>query len=82
MVFCDFDLLLVIGYFVGNQILFSLLWEVDWVVVDVLVGLQGYKFIDYLCIVDKVVVLFVLLVFDMVVIEDFLNLICNEIWGQ
>lgn len=72
----------VTGYFAGNQMLFNLPKEPDWVVVDAPAGLQGYKLSDYLRVVDKVVVPVVPSVFDMAATEDFLNSIRNEMRGR
>lgn len=72
----------VTGYFGGNQMLFSLPKEPDWVVLDAPAGLQGYKLSDYLRQVDKVIVPVVPSVFDMAATEDFLGAIRAEMRGR
>ncbi|MFC5303278.1 AAA family ATPase [Azospira restricta] len=82
MAFRDPSLPPVTGYFAGNQMLFNLPKEPDWVVLDAPAGLQGYKLSDYLRHVDKVVVPVVPSVFDMAATEDFLNSIRSEMRGR
>lgn len=82
MAFRDPELPPVTGYFAGNQMLFSLPKEPDWVVLDAPAGLQGYKLSDYLRLVDKVIVPVVPSVFDMAATEDFLNSIRSEMRGR
>ena len=82
MAFRDQDLPQVTGYFGGNQMLFNLPKEPDWVVLDAPAGLQGYKLSDYLRVVDKVIVPVVPSVFDMAATEDFLNSIRSELRGR
>ena len=82
MAFRDPELPPVTGYFAGNQMLFSLPKEPDWVVVDAPAGLQGYKLSDYLRLVDKIIVPVVPSVFDMAATEDFLNSIRSEMRGR
>ena len=82
MAFRDSSLPPVTGYFAGNQMLFNLPQEPDWVVLDAPAGLQGYKLNDYLRMVDKVIVPVVPSVFDMAATEDFLNSIRAEMRGR
>jgi chromosome partitioning protein len=82
MAFRDPVLPPVTGYFAGNQMLFNLPKEPDWVVLDAPAGLQGYKLSDYLRLVDKVVVPVVPSVFDMAATEDFLNSVRTELRGR
>src|SRR5574343_923223 len=72
----------VTGYFGGNQMLFNLPKEPDWVVLDAPAGLQGYKLSDYLRAVDKVIIPVVPSVFDMAATEDLLNSIRSELRGR
>jgi chromosome partitioning protein len=76
MAFRDPALPPITGYFAGNQMLFTLPKEPDWVVLDAPAGLQGYKLSDYLRVVDKVIVPVVPSVFDMAatgMLEEFLS---------
>jgi chromosome partitioning protein len=82
MAFRDPALPPVTGYFAGNQMLFNLPQEPDWVVLDAPAGLQGYKLTDYLRLVDKIIVPVVPSVFDMAATEDFLNSIRSEMRGR
>jgi chromosome partitioning protein len=82
MAFRDQSLPPVTGYFAGNQMLFNLPQEPDWVVLDAPAGLQGYKLTDYLRLVDKIIVPVVPSVFDMAATEDFLNSIRSEMRGR
>lgn len=82
MAFRDQGLPAVTGYFAGNQMMFSLPQDPDWVVLDAPAGLQGYKLNDYLRLVDKVIVPVVPSVFDMAATEDFLNSIRSEMRGR
>jgi chromosome partitioning protein len=82
MAFRDSALPPVTGYYAGNQMIFNLPKEPDWVVLDAPAGLQGYKLSDYLRLVDKVIVPVVPSVFDMAATEDFLNSIRTELRGR
>lgn len=82
MAFRDPSLPPVTGYYAGNQMIFNLPKEPDWVVLDAPAGLQGYKLSDYLRLVNKVIVPVVPSVFDMAATEDFLNSIRTELRGR
>ncbi len=82
MAFRDPSLPPVTGYYAGNQMIFNLPKEPDWVVLDAPAGLQGYKLSDYLRLVNKVIVPVVPSVFDMAATEDFLNSIRAELRGR
>ena len=82
MAFRDPSLPPVTGYYAGNQMIFNLPKEPDWVVLDAPAGLQGYKLSDYLRLVNKVIVPVVPFVFDMAATEDFLNSIRAELRGR
>jgi chromosome partitioning protein len=82
MAFRDPDLAPITGYFAGNQIVLNLPQDADWVVLDAPAGLQGYKLVDYLRVVDKVIIPLVPSIFDMAATEDFLNSIRNETRGR
>lgn len=82
MAFRDPSLPSVTGYYAGNQMIFNLPKEPDWVVLDAPAGLQGYKLSDYLRLVNKVIVPVVPSVFDMAATEDFLNSIRAELRGR
>jgi len=82
MAFRDSALPPVTGYYAGNQMIFNLPKEPDWVVLDAPAGLQGYKLSDYLRLVNKVIVPVVPSVFDMAATEDFLNSIRTELRGR
>lgn len=81
MAFRNTELPSISGQFVGSQITLNLPSDQDWVVLDAPAGLQGYKLMDYIRIVDKVVVPLAPSVFDMAATEDFLNSIRNELRG-
>ncbi len=81
MAFRNGELAPISGQFVGSQITLNLPADQDWVVLDAPAGLQGYKLMDYIRVVDKVVVPLAPSVFDMAATEDFLNSIRGEIRG-